>query len=212
MTQPSKPEKRWWRYDKGKWDKLRPINKPEIRDLRLLCEWNREHPGEYAYYPRLCLAAGEPESGEVAKLRFWGCAESKGEYSDGNRSANWRATTKGHRVDRDEEPIPRYCWESDKALWEDGPWVYASQVRERFNLISISKWHWRPPSRTEPPEWFDSPQADIPPEDPPPPTSPPPPPTRPSPSPSSSSSAHDDPVKIMLEQARERLRKRHQRG
>lgn len=67
----------YWNGNQYIWDRLRPFNSGLARDLKMLYEWDLEHPGEFVYYPRLCIEKDEIQSHEVAKLPYGGWLSTK---------------------------------------------------------------------------------------------------------------------------------------
>lgn len=185
---------RYW-HPSGRWDKLRPLNKGMVRDVELLYEWDLEHPGRFAWYPGLCIAAAVQETGEIAKLSRWKLAEWSGTSyeKDGNRSSYYRILEDGKSFCRGEISIPYESWDSDGALNHLSPQVFIHQVRDGFDLRTVREYHQRYMQR-EPPE--NNPGSPV---------APPGPPPQPTPPPPVSSSKSPDEI-------REMLRHRHGRG
>jgi len=145
----------YWNGNQYIWDRLRPFNSGLARDLKMLYEWDLEHPGEFVYYPRLCIEKDEIQSHEVAKLPIWGMAEHENSLNDnGTQACRYRILDWGKRVYNNEVQFPYDYWMSDQSLnHEYGRLVYFHEVENnQFNVRGLRKLHLRQLPRGEDPD------------------------------------------------------------
>lgn len=175
----------------------RKFNSGMVRIVEALFEWRREHGDEFVHLGDLLASRGEKDPREAARMASgWGVVEEeKVLRPDGGRAGHYRLTQRGlwwrldyiginsHAFDYRNDYIPD---NRELIYYHD---VVANQEKFWFDLEEQRRHHPRPPDDNEPP-----------------PSPPSPPPTSPSPMPT------HDPVNAQLEQMREQLRKRHQRG
>jgi hypothetical protein len=121
--------------------RLRPLNAGLILDVRLLGDWDDEHPGVPVYMYQLYIDAGVKASGEVAKLSRWGLARWTGEHydKDNNVKARYQISQYGNRFRHGEIPVHYESWDCDGTLNHASPLFYIHQVTEGFDLRTLRR-------------------------------------------------------------------------